>query len=69
MPVAKTDLEKKLLRALRRIANDYRTSESILKTGEAGLSGEETLEYAYDNIQAEAKAAIRGVRLPATPSP
>lgn len=64
MPTATTDLERKLLAALRRIANDYRSSTSLLKTGDAGLLGKEALEYAYDNIQQEAKNAIRGVRLP-----
>lgn len=29
-----------------------------------GLSYEEALEYAYENIQQTAKSAIRGVRLP-----
>lgn len=66
MPVAQTPLEQKLLKTLRRIAREYRSAESILRTGDAGLSGEETLEYAYDNIQQEAKNAIRGIRLPKT---
>lgn len=59
-----TPLELKLFCALARIAKDYRSSASLLKRGDAGLSGEETLEYAYDNIQWEAKSAIRGVRVP-----
>lgn len=63
MATVKTELEIKLYGALRRIAREYRSSESILKKGDAGLSGEETLEYAYDNIQAEAANAIRGVRV------
>lgn len=54
---------------LRRIARDYRTSQSLLRGGEFGLDGAEALEYAYDNIQSEAAAAIRGQRRPEAPKP
>lgn len=67
MPTVTTELERRFYGVLRRIAREYRSSESLLKRGDAGLSGEETLEYAYDNIQWEAKNAIRGVRVPALP--
>jgi len=51
--------------ALIRIAHDYKTPAQIYKTAENryGLSGSEALQYAYENIQAEAKAAVRGVRV------
>lgn len=48
--------------ALRRIANDYMTPAQIERDKEAGLDYEEYLEYAYENIQAEAKRACKGVR-------
>lgn len=65
MPVAKTPLEIKLLSALRRIVHEYQSSDQLLRSGEKqyGISGGEALEYAYDNIQHEARCAIRGVRL------
>ncbi len=68
MPTIKTDLERKLFDALKRIARDYETSDRLLKHGDCGLSGEEALEYAYDNIQHEARCAIKGVRLPRAPT-
>lgn len=64
MATVKTPLELKLFAALSRIAKDYRSSQSLLKRGDAGLDGVEALEYAYDNLQWEAKSAIRGVRVP-----
>lgn len=67
MATVKTELERRLYGALRRIAREYRSSTSLLKTGDAGLSGVEALEYAYDNILQEAKNAIHGVRIPALP--
>ena len=69
MAICKTDLEIRLYNALRRIARDYETAERLLRHGEVGLSGEETLQYAYENIQSEAKHAIKGVRVarPAQP--
>lgn len=62
--IVKTELERRLYVALRRIAKEYQSSAYLLKHGECGLPGPEVLEYAYDNIQAEAAAAIRGVRVP-----
>lgn len=49
---------------LKRIARTYRRSESILNKPDLGLEPHECLEYAYDNIQAEAEAAINGKRRP-----
>lgn len=65
MPVCKTPLEFKLYAALKRITR-YDTAERLLKHGERdwGCSGEEALEMSYENIQHEAKSALRGVRLP-----
>lgn len=61
LPIA---TQQRLYDALRRIAREYRSSESIVSKPDMGLSGHECLEYAYDNIQALASAAIRGVRRP-----
>jgi len=65
MSKANTALEIRLYDALRRISRDYQTAERLLRSGERqyGISGSEALEYAYENIQAEAKAAIRGLRI------
>ena len=70
MTVATTPLEQKLLITLRRIANGYQTAAQLLRSGEKeyGIDGSEALEYAYENIQQEAKNAIRNVRLPAKKS-
>lgn len=56
--------QQRLFDTLRRIAKSYRKSESILARPDAGLEPHECLEYAYDNIQAEAAAAIKGVKRP-----
>ena len=65
MPTIKTDLERKLYGVLRRIAKDYQTSAQLRRrAGQFGLSHLEELEMAYENLQAEAAGAIRGVRLP-----
>lgn len=47
---------------LKRIATSYMTPAQIQRDKEAGLDYEEYLEYAYENMQAEAKAACKGVR-------
>ncbi len=61
-----TDQEKllKLHAALKRIAS-YQSTTSLHRNsqGEFGLPYEEALEMAYENIQHEAKAAIKGMRL------
>lgn len=66
MTIATTPLEQKLLMVLRRIATGYQTATQLLRSGERqyGIGGAEALEYAYENIQQEAKDAIRSVRLP-----
>lgn len=65
MPVCKTELEVKLYEALRRISR-YETPDRLRRSGEKqyGLPGEEVVELAYENIQEEARRAIKGVRLP-----
>lgn len=50
--------------ALKRIARQYRSAESLLRRGDCGLNGVEALEMAYENIQSEAIAAVRGKRRP-----
>lgn len=55
----------KMYAALERIAKGYQTPDQLRKNSdkEWGLGYEETLEMAYENLQAEAKAAIKGVRI------
>lgn len=48
---------------LLRIAKGYKTPAKIQRDKESGLDYVEHLEYAYENIQAEAKGAIKGVKL------
>lgn len=57
--------EDKFYRALKRIAA-YMSPERLRRQAEReyGLSYEEALEMAYDNIQGEAHAALRGYRRP-----
>lgn len=51
--------------ALKRITQ-YQSAERLLRSSEKdwGLSSSEALEYAYENIQQEAKNAIRNKRRP-----
>lgn len=55
---------KRMREALRRIACDYKTPDQIRKTSEQelGLSGDEALEMAYENIRVEASEAVKGIR-------
>lgn len=54
-----------MYRALRRIAERYDSPEGIRESSQDtyGLEYEEALEMAYDNIQAEAAHAIKGISL------
>ena len=63
MPTCKTDLEVRLFEALKRITR-YETPERLRKHGEVayGISGDECVDMAYENILEEAKRGIRGVR-------
>lgn len=56
--------EQRYYDALKRIARDYQKSDRLLRDGDCGLEGPEALGMAYDNIQSEAAAAIRGKRRP-----
>lgn len=51
--------------ALKRIAA-YMDPETLLRKGEAmyGVSGEEAVSMAYENVLEEAWSAIRGKRMP-----
>lgn len=57
--------EQKLFDALKRITHYY-TSEYLHKHSEEmyGLSGDEAVEMAYDNVLADAKQTIKGMRRP-----
>ena len=54
----------RMLEALRRIANEYQTPQQLKKGGAEsfGLEPSEAIEMAYENIQEDAKAAVKGVR-------
>lgn len=57
----------KMYLALRRIAKGYVSTAQVDRNAERlGLSPHEFLEYAYENIQQEAKNGLRGVRIPKT---
>ncbi len=49
--------------SLRMIA-DFRTTDELRKTAESdyGLSYEEALEMAYENVLSNAQCAVRGIR-------
>lgn len=51
--------------ALRKIAKDYQTPEQLQKNckGQYGLGYEESITMAYENIQADAAHAIKGIRI------
>ena len=58
--------EQRYFDALTKIAKHYMPAEKLLRDGEKlyGVSGKEALEMAYENIQDEARAAIKGRRRP-----
>ena len=65
-PLQKEQFNKMRL-TLKRIAAGYETPERLRKSAESvGLSPEEAIEYAYENIQREAMIAVRGVRVMST---
>jgi hypothetical protein len=57
--------EQRLYDALKRITM-YQPPERLRRDGEKmyGVSGEEAVEMAYENVLGEAKAAIKGMRRP-----
>lgn len=60
---AKTELELRLLAALKSIAS-YKSPEWMRRRAEReyGLDADEAIEMSYENIIEEAKAAIKGVK-------
>lgn len=62
--MASTPLEIKLYAALKRISQ-YEKPERLHRHAEKayGIGGEEAIEYAYENVLQEAKAAIKRVRI------
>lgn len=58
-------LELRLYAALKRITQ-YQTVANLRRYAvqDYGVDGNEAVEYAYENVIWEAKAAIKGVRLP-----
>lgn len=59
--------EQEYFDALRKIARNYHPSEWFTDRNADqayGVEGREALEMAYDNIQAEAEAAIKGRQRP-----
>lgn len=57
--------EQRYYDTLKRIAK-YESVERLRKHGESeyGISAEEAIEYAYENVLQEAKSALRGRRRP-----
>jgi hypothetical protein len=60
-----TEREQRLYDALKRITQ-YMPPEKLRKIAERkyGLSEEEAIEFAYENVLGEAVAAIKGMRRP-----
>lgn len=60
-----SDRERRLYDALKRITQ-YEPPDRLRKSAERkyGLSAEEVIEFAYENVLAEAVAAIKGMRRP-----
>lgn len=58
--------EQRYFDVLKRIAVGYHTTDQLRRQAERkyGLGYEEALEMAYENIQQEAKEAVRGKRRP-----
>ena len=63
--MSSTNNERAYYDALKTITK-YMDSEELLRKGEKlyGVSGNEAIEMAYDNVLATAKNAIRGKRRP-----
>jgi hypothetical protein len=60
--------EQRYYDVLKRIASGYQTSAKLRRNaGQYGCSFEEEIEMAYENIQEEAKRAIKGQRRPSGP--
>lgn len=63
---SKQSNEQRYYDILKRIAKSYASPERLKRDSEKryGCSGEEAIEMAYENIQWEAEAAIKGRRRP-----
>ena len=62
----KLEHQQRMFDTLKRISRDYMTPAQIRRDADnAGLDVEEYLEMSYENIQSEAKAAVKGLRRPA----
>lgn len=54
----------RMYNALKRISQEYQTTDQLRRSSRGlGPGYEESLEMAYENIQEEAKLAIKGVRI------
>jgi len=67
----RTEREQRMFDALRKIAKGYMTPDQLRKKSEKlyGLEYAEALEFTYENVQAEAAEAIRGMRRPSVANP
>lgn len=64
-----TSNEQRYYDVLKRIASDYQSSAKLRRSaGQYGCSFEEEIEMAYENIQEEAKRAIKNRKRPAGPT-
>jgi len=61
------DQQRRMYDALKRIARGYQTPDQLRRNSERqyGLDYAEALEFAYENMQQDARNAIRGLRRPA----
>lgn len=61
------DQQRRMYDALKRIARGYQTPDQLRRNSERqyGLDYAEALEFAYENMQQDARTAIRGLRRPA----
>ena len=62
--------EQRLYDALKRIAQ-YQSPDQLRRSSmkQYGLEADEAIEYAYENVLSEAKAAIKGMRRPKSTQP
>lgn len=61
------DQQRRMYDALKRIARGYQTPDQLRRNSERqyGLDYADVLEFAYENMQQDARNAIRGLRRPA----
>lgn len=61
-------MQQRIYDTLKRIAHGYQTTGQLRRGAERnrayGLEYHEALEYAYENMQQDAKDAIKGLRRP-----